>query len=665
MILDELVVHNFGLYSERQKIVLTPPAPDRSIILFGGLNGHGKTTLLDALQLCLYGPFAKISTRNGLSYQNYLSSCFHRGSRTTPEEAAVEIAFRHTVDGKENRYRVHRSWRMRKNGCAEHFEVLKNHSRDYTLAENWISHIEDIIPANICSLFLFNGEQVEKYFAEKNSTQLIGTAIRNLLGLDIVDQLEHDMLTYSRRKRAENEDDPKHHEIEKADAELKDLRMQISRLKEEQSALKTTEIDQARKNLLDAEDKYQRLGGELYDHRIEIKRELEAAERSLEESKRCLRELAAGDLPLILVRDLLKTIQVQDQEEEESRRSRDVAAVLEERDEELARRMRLHGVGSRIIGELLAHLELDRSRFRSLGERKTVLDLLPEVRSDLHVLLRNRLDSVIWDAELKRKNNEKAKDRVKHMRIKYSGIPSNDAVSEIVSLRENLIKEIESLEKRYAEMGDELDQLEKKAEHSEQVLVRLIESDIQAEGKRQDRARILHHAGRVRATLKVFRDAVIVQNVERIGQLVLESYQQLLRKTSLVTRLKIDSETFALTLYGHDGRAMSTERLSAGERQLLAVALLWGLAKASGRALPTAIDTPLGRLDTEHRKFLAERYFPFVSHQTLLLSTDEEITGSCLEELRPFIGRSYHLSYDDETVSTRIVEGYFDETEAA
>ena len=664
MILDELVVHNFGLYSERQKIVLTPPAPDRSIILFGGLNGHGKTTLLDALQLCLYGPFAKISTRNNLSYQNYLSSCFHRGSRTTPEEAAVEVAFRHIVDGKENLYRIHRSWRMRKNRCAEHFEVLKNHSRDYTLAENWISHIEDIIPANICSLFLFNGEQVEKYFAEKNSTQLIGTAIRNLLGLDIVDQLEQDMLTYSRRKRAENGDDPKHHEIEKAEARLKELRMRISRLKEEQSALKTTGIDRAREDLLAAEDKYQRLGGELYDHRIEIERKLEAAERTLEESKRYLRELAAGDLPLILVRDLLKTMQVQDQKEEESRRSQDVATVLENRDEELVRRMHLHGVDSRIIGKLSAHLELDRSRLRSLGERKTVLDLLPEVRSDLHVLLRNQLDRVVRDADLKRKNNEKAKDRVKHTRLEYSSIPSSDAVLEIIGLRENLIKEIGSLEKRYAEMGDELDQLERKAKHSEQVLARLIESDIQAEGKRQDRARILHHAGRVRATFKVFRDAVIARNVDRIGQLVLESYQQLLRKTSLVTRLKIDSETFALTLYGHDGRAMRTERLSAGERQLLAVALLWGLAKASGRALPTAIDTPLGRLDAEHRKLLTERYFPFVSHQTLLLSTDEEITGSCLEELRPFIGRSYHLSYDDETVSTRIVEGYFDETEA-
>ena len=95
------------------------------------------------------------------------------------------------------------------------------------------------------------------------------------------------------------------------------------------------------------------------------------------------------------------------------------------------------------------------------------------------------------------------------------------------------------------------------------------------------------------------------------------------------------------------------------------MSLLWGLAKASGRPLPTAIDTPLGRLDTAHRMNLVERYFPFASHQMLLFSTDEEITGQYLERLRPWIGRTYTLSYDDGSERTQIVSGYFDPKEAA
>ena len=103
----------------------------------------------------------------------------------------------------------------------------------------------------------------------------------------------------------------------------------------------------------------------------------------------------------------------------------------------------------------------------------------------------------------------------------------------------------------------------------------------------------------------------------------------------------------------------SIDRLSAGERQLLATSLLWGLARASGRPLPTIIDTPLGRLDSSHRRHLIERYFPVASHQVILLSTDEEIDEDSLKRLQPHISRSYHLQFDEALRSTRVTPGYF------
>jgi DNA sulfur modification protein DndD len=214
-------------------------------------------------------------------------------------------------------------------------------------------------------------------------------------------------------------------------------------------------------------------------------------------------------------------------------------------------------------------------------------------------------------------------------------------------------------------MGPEIERLEREVLRREQALAKLLERDAIARREREDQERILRHSVRVRATLAAFRVAVIARHVRRIEQLVLESYQQLLRKASLVTRLAIDPTSYALTLFGRDGAALSPERLSAGERQLLAIALLWGLAKASGRPLPTAIDTPLGRLDTGHRIQLVERYLPFASHQVLLFSTDEEIAGDYLERLRPWIGRTYHLNYNDDRGSTSVSPGYFTAQEAA
>jgi DNA sulfur modification protein DndD len=147
--------------------------------------------------------------------------------------------------------------------------------------------------------------------------------------------------------------------------------------------------------------------------------------------------------------------------------------------------------------------------------------------------------------------------------------------------------------------------------------------------------------------------------------LMLESFRNLLRKSDLVHELTIDPTTFEVTLSGQDGKKLPFDRLSAGERQLLATSLLWGLARASGRPVPTVIDTPLGRLDSSHRKHLIERYFPCASHQVILLSTDEEIIGSYYEKLKPYISRTYLLDHDEEAGQTQIVEGYFKRYEAA
>ncbi|MFR9799875.1 AAA family ATPase, partial [Streptomyces sp. MS06] len=55
MLLRNITLHDFGAYRGEQSLDLTT-TPGRPIVLIGGMNGCGKTTLLDALQLVLYGP---------------------------------------------------------------------------------------------------------------------------------------------------------------------------------------------------------------------------------------------------------------------------------------------------------------------------------------------------------------------------------------------------------------------------------------------------------------------------------------------------------------------------------------------------------------------------------------------------------------------------------
>jgi DNA sulfur modification protein DndD len=159
--------------------------------------------------------------------------------------------------------------------------------------------------------------------------------------------------------------------------------------------------------------------------------------------------------------------------------------------------------------------------------------------------------------------------------------------------------------------------------------------------------------------MQEFLRRVTRHKIDRLSALITEAFRFLLRKKALVERITIDPATFAITLYDETGRAVAKQRLSEGEKQIFAIDVLWGLARASARPLPAVIDTPMARLDAAHRHHLVERYFPHASHQVVIFSTDTEVDRHYYQVLRPSIARAYHLNYDEHSKVTVGEEGYF------
>src|SRR4051794_16026602 len=145
MILEQLTVHNFGVYAGRQTIDLEPPSPEQPIVLIGGKNGEGKTTLLEAILHALYGPHAGPMIGKGGGYERYLRESISRGA--APDQgAAVELSLRVLQGGEQVGLRICRSWRVAGKSVSERLTVSRDGSHDPVLSENWADFIETLIP---------------------------------------------------------------------------------------------------------------------------------------------------------------------------------------------------------------------------------------------------------------------------------------------------------------------------------------------------------------------------------------------------------------------------------------------------------------------------------------------------------------------------------------
>lgn len=656
MTFDELVFHNFGVYLGRQAVTLTPPHHQRPVILIGGLNGAGKTTFLDALHLVLYGKRARVTGRARKPWNQFLAESIHRNS---PEpEAGLELAFRQRSQGHLHRYRICRSWHTRGgNALRENLEVYRNGQLDRQLTASWDDLVEAFIPLGLSELFLFNGEKIEALAEPRSAAALLKAGIHALLGLDLVDRLTSDLHILERRKHKRLASDAQRLEIDALEHQISELQHRLD------------ELDRERHDLRDHRDilteqfdaihsRCKQEGADLFEERTDLERQHAALENELENLEHALRHHAQGIAPLLLIQDLVHHVHTQATREHEAHQTEALTHLLLERDNALLQHARTHNLTQNHLFELEDFLALDRYRRTSdVANVERYLHITPHGLDQLQHLVPHGLQETRSTLHTLLERSRTLQNHVHDQERTLHAVPEREAITSLIQERERTRARLELVQQELSSADDDRAFIQNELDERRATLTRLLARRVEHDFQREDASRILTHAQRVRSTLSRFRHAMLSRHLDHIQDLVLESFQELMRKSTLVEDIRIDPETFLPQLRGH-GHTLDPDRLSAGERQLLAVSLLWGLARASGRMLPAVIDTPLGRLDSDHRLHLVNRYFPHASHQVLLLSTDEEIDARYYNELQHAIGREYHLRYDPTQAATRIELGY-------
>jgi len=234
-------------------------------------------------------------------------------------------------------------------------------------------------------------------------------------------------------------------------------------------------------------------------------------------------------------------------------------------------------------------------------------------------------------------------------------VPSDDVMG-------GLLNQLNEVNREFGSMEAELKTIEEQLRSEQFKLDQIKREKIKYEEKISQNGNLtsrLDLVDKVQLVLGEYSKRLEKDKLRLVEQQFLECFSTILRKNRHIEHVKIDDESFMINLYESEDTLKAREDLSSAEKQIYALALLWALIKVSGKPLPLMIDTPLARLDSDHRGTVIKNFFPKASHQVITFSTDTEIDEKYFKIIKPHTSHSYHLSFNDEEKFTEVREGYF------
>ena len=645
MIIKNLRLHNFGVYAGDNEFVFHGEKP---IVLIGGLNGRGKTTFLEAILLALYGSnsFAYIESEYKV-YTQYLRSYVNRDA--IDNMCWVELEFDIYSGENTESYRLLREWEGFSKRINESLTVYKDGEYNDFLTNNWALFVENILPSALSNLFIFDGEKIAE-LAVDNTNEQMKKAIRSMLGISVLDVLKNDVIRNMNRPAKDISADNSSSLVDALRKKKDDLLEMINDLSQKRNEYQM-KLDSNNSKLELLIQMYSSRGGIAAEKReLTIQKKSECSSELNMLNNRLI-DIAGSQLPLCLVDDLLAEIKVQAEDEHEDSILKKSLVQLEE----LHREFKNTNIESAAASA--DFLEFVKSTAES-NNVDQVYGISDYALFQLGTLVESSIDDSVNDVKstLKRKTvlEKQIGEYDSYLNLDIDSQELEDINNEIRNIEACIINdqtEINTLNSQIAEVENELRNVT--SEFNKELEAFL------ANAENQDEAvRITKRSEMIVQVIEKYQVALQKRKADLLGSTITECYKKLASKRNLIARVAVEPETLEYHYFTSEGEVVPKESLSAGEKQIMILAILWSLAICSKQKLPVIIDTPLSRLDSHHRKSIIKKYFPNASQQTIILSTDSEVDQKYYEMMKSDIGDEYTLVYDETTKSTSIKKGY-------
>ena len=716
MKINKLVLKNFRSYEEETVFDFTT-TNDKNIILVGGKNGAGKSTIFEAIKVCIYGPIAYKYQGFNSSYISKIKSNINNNSlKNDSVDAFVSIDIELTENTDKNTYTLLREWTYTDKKLNENFFVYKNHSSS-PLNEEELNYFENyitsIISPKIFEFFFFDGEHLSEFFIGKNSNVHLKESLLSLCNFDTFDVLKNTIISNNRSSKNSN------NEIEIAKENYIKLEENLRELYSEEEILSnklqniSNELEDLQQNQVKLDDEFRKKGGILAEERDSLNARIIELESRRSVINQNIKDFCNEMLPFLIVKNNLVNLEKQLKMENDS--------ILYNH---LKDKLNMDYIKNILIGKI------DDSVLDSIAitvSDSLVEDIKPDGYEDnfhsiynlsndesstLSALIRNILTT----------NNQSTLDLFNELRSiaeELSQIRQKLNTSLEDNSLNDYLKSLSVLTTKIAKLSEDKSLLNGKFE----ILNEKINSTTVERDKSKAKYTELLQANKVvdmSDNLILMLDDIIStltdNKIKEIQNNFMNIFKKIIRKDNFIDFINIDNK-FNVSLYinkmyssleienlisniGYEEMEKKFGQLffqdlfkaykvetkseflnainsnnqsafldlrtkvdingfSSGEKQIYILCLYWALIKSSNIEIPFIIDTPYARIDETHRNNITSEYLSSISNQVIILSTNTEIDEKAYKEIKPKLNGEYLIEYDDKNRKTIQTKGYF------
>lgn len=644
MKLNKLTLTNIGAYRGHYVFDLSSPNPTKNVILFGGKNGAGKTTLLDSIRITLFGPLIFGLKTESDVYIKKISSLLNRTAVAKKENFfQIILEFEQVEDLERVNYKFIRRWNIENKKPKETFFVQKN---EQFLKEQEINillnKMREEYPPQLFDLCLFDGEEIARIINDDLLSDYFKNTARVLFNLDLFENLEYDLNQYLKQSSEMLNKSEDENQIELLKEKLEIQHEKKSILIESIDQL--TQTIQNKQNDLSGHKKdFEQNGGLIKKERDELIQKINQLENQRKNNIEQIKLFISELLPFFIAKDLLSEVMIQVDLEKGNETYEHLCNSLKPNQLlQIIQLLESYGLETNNKEELTQQLLTGFLKAIKPNEETLIHRASFSQRNELENISRkvNAFDpSSILN---KYEENQKLQNEIYAYKKQ---IEQNDASHDFKELLKNievLSKEIESTKLQLNNRHFELEEIDKQINITQKELERVTNKVLNS--NKTESTFVL--STKIIEISKKFRSLQMKKKIQQVEFETTRMIKQLFRKDDFVHQIKINPDTFALSLYSSGKETIDQHGLSAGEKEILLLCIIWAMVKTSRRRLPFIFDTLLGRLDQTHKKSIITKFIPQCGDQVVILSTDSEIDLEYFHLIKPILSHCYTIDFD-------------------